>query len=304
MDGTSPIVRVPIKLRKPILKEYCGCWNTKVFAVRGVPHYILGDNLSIEELTTMLDSLEQSVGFHFSEHIDVCRDKVMEVLNRKLPVTIKTNCVLPLDVIEALRSVPHSAIHISMNFLDNSIRNRLEPSASDIFSLREMMFLAKSYKIFVVVHMDYQPHLVSRLDLFEIVDMVKNQIAHLIVRFPRVRDEDFYTNRTKWESLSSSSLNTFKQYYVADVPTRTWNIREKYRKSFLNELQTYVKSKKINIEIDSSWESSNRVRHEHSGLSDLPTGMRPFFYDKIDGVFVSRSEAPDQVCEKCNKQIL
>lgn len=303
MTTRTPIVRIPIKIRKPIYKEFCDCWNTKVFSIKGVPYFILGDSLSMRELVKMLDSLDQGIGFYFSDNINKCKEKVLYVLSKGLPVTIKTNCVLPTEVVDALRSVPHSAIHISINFLDKSLRKRLEPESSDLFDLREMMFLSKSYKIFVVVVMNYQPHLVSKLDLYEIIDMTKNHIAHMMIKFPNIKDEEYHTYKNQWESLNTSSLEKFRQFYVADVPSRSWDIRHKYQKTIIQELQTYLKPKKINLEIINSWETNDRVRHDVSGLSDLPTGMRPFFYHKDGDMFVRAHEPLDQVCNTCSKSV-
>jgi hypothetical protein len=301
MTTRTPIERVPIKIRKPIHKEFCSCWNSKVLSITGVPYLVMGDDLSIEELSEMLDSLEASVGFFFANHISESKDKIMLVLSKKLPVTIRTKCVLPTDMIDALRAVPHSSIQVSINFLDEFLRSRLEPESSDLFDLREMMSLAKSYKIFVVLVMDYVPHLVSKLDLYEIVDMTKNYISHMMLRYPEVRDEDLYSrHRSEWEALKPSYSDLFKQFYVANVPCRTWNIRPKYEKILTKELQDYLKPKKVGLEVSNWWVSHNRVRHEVSGLCDLPMGMRHFYYQKEDGVFVKVPEMLEQICKTCD----
>src|SRR6185312_6678553 len=101
----TPIIRIPIKLRKPIHKDFCNCWDIKVFSVEGVPYLILADHLSLEDLERYLDTLTSSVGFYFSSPIEECMEKVMLVLNRKLPVTIKTNTTLPDIVLNALSEV-------------------------------------------------------------------------------------------------------------------------------------------------------------------------------------------------------
>ena len=302
MTTRTPIERVPIKIRKPIHKEFCSCWNTQVLSITGVPYLIMGDDLSLDELHKLLDTLDTTTGFFFSEHISKSREKIMLVLSKKLPVTVRTKCALPTDMIDALRGVPHSSIQVSINFLDDFLRNRLEPESSDLFDLREMMSIAKSYKIFVVLMMDYMPHLSSKLDLYEVIDMTKNYVSHMLLRFPSVRDEDLYdTYRTQWEALKPHYSDIFKQYYVANVPYRTWEIRPKYKKALTKELQEYLKPKKVGLEVTDLWYSKNRVRQVASGLCELPMGMRHFYYKKEDGVFTKVPDMPDHVCKTCEK---
>jgi hypothetical protein len=299
----TPVKRMSIKIRKPIHKEYCNCWNMKIYSIDGIPHLVVGDYFSIEEMQAFLDSVDCCVGFYFSQPINKCKDKIMLALDKGLPVTIETKTVLPNDVLEGLRRVPHSAIHVSINFLEDFPRKRLEPGSSDIFSLREMMFLAKSWKIFVALCIDYKPHLVPKLDVYEIVDITKNYVSHAFLRFPTVPDEEFYEVKYQWEAIKPSSIELFKQYYMPNVPDRTWEIRPKYERMFINELQEYLKCKKIDMEVVKSHDSSNRIRHEMSGLSELPLGMKPFFYEKVDGVFKETEMTPDQRCQKCEKPI-
>ena len=241
MTVRNSIKRIPIKIRNPIHKEYCDCWNMKIYSIDGIPHLIMGDNLSIEEMQSFLGTVDCCVGFYFSQHISKCRDKVILALSKGLPVTIRTKTVLPNDVLEALREVPHSAIHVSIDFLDDFPRKRLEPDSSDIFALREMMFLAKSWKIFLVLCIDYKPHLVPKLDVYEMVDITKNYVSHTLVRFPPIPDEEFYHVKYQWESIKPSSIELFKQYYMPNIPNRTWEIRPKYEKMFTNELLDIIK---------------------------------------------------------------
>lgn len=303
MTVRTSIKRIPIKIRNPIHKEYCDCWNMKIYSIDGIPHLIMGDSLSIEEMQSFLDTVDYCVGFYFSQHISKCRDKVILALSKGLPVTIRTKTVLPNDVLEALREVPHSAIHVSIDFLDDFPRKRLEPDSSDIFALREMMFLAKSWKIFLVLCIDYKPHLVPKLDVYEMVDITKNYVSHTLVRFPPIPDEEFYRVKYQWESIKPSSIELFKQYYMPNVPNRTWEIRPKYEKMFTNELLEYLRCRKINMEVVKGHHSNNRIRHETSGLSELPLGMKPFFYGKVNGTFKETEMTPDQRCQKCGKPI-
>ncbi len=307
----TPVTRVPIKLRKPIHRDFCKCWGVQTFAIEGVPQFINGDNsfTSAEQLIDFLDSTPVCLPIHFTYEDDSVGILIGLATSRKVPVVVKTNRVLPDYILDELRKVPHSGIQVSINFLDDLMRNRLEEGASDIFSLRQMLFLAKSWKIFTGLHVDYQPHLVSKLDLYEIITMVKNCVSHMEITFPDLSDELFYEMKSRWESLKTSSVEKFKQYYIADVPTRTWTVRSRFKEELLSGLVEYLKDKKVSIEVMEHHKKymhgslEDRVRHMTSGLSNLPFGIRPFFYEKDEDVFKEVESVEGCSCQKCGKPI-
>lgn len=297
------IVRKAIKLRTPIQLDYCDCWGVKILSANGIPYLSVADGTPIENIRRMLE-LEQSIGYYFSEPIEDCMDKVLLVLSQNIPVTIKTNKVLPDKLLQMMHNVAHSSIHVSINYLDERSRLVLDPGSDSLSDMKEMLFNAKSLKIFTVLTMKYIPHLVPRLDVYEIIDMVKNQVSHMTVEFPVVSDQSFYsTYKSKWEAHKPSSLDLFRQYFTADVPSRAWEVRPKYKKVILKELQDYIKDKKIGIEVMNLHESNNRIRHALSGMSELPLGMRPFWYQKEEGIFKHTLESPKQICPMCQKPI-
>lgn len=300
----STIKRKAIKIRKPIHKEFCSCWNTKVFSADGIPYLTVADHTSVELLKEMLEEVSQATGFYLSASYEDYELKAMTILEKKLPVTVYTNRVLSDDLLKAMSEVPHSAVHADMNFLEDDLRNRLDPTASSIMDMRAMMFNCKSWKIFTVLCVSYQPHLVSKFDLYEMIDMIKNQVAHLVLSFPSIDDSEFYsTFKAKWESIKPSSIDLFRQYFTPEVTMRSWEVRPKYKKDITRELLAYTKTKKIGMEVLENHESDNRIRHHMSGMAPLPLGIRPFWYGKVNGQFEKVDAMPDQECPRCQKGI-
>lgn len=300
----TDIIRVPIKIRKAIQKDYCSCWGTKVFSVDDVPFLTIVDDVPIETLAEMLNTLDSSTGFYIQKPLNKeTEQKVLMILSHKLPVTINTSKVLPDHIIEAMTTVPHSSIHASINFLDYSTGNKIEP-ADTIDDIRDMLYYAKNHKVFTVLSIKYYPHLVPKLDLFEVVDRVKNQVSHIVMEFPEITDEIYYTHyKTLWEALVPNSLELFRKYYQANVLKRSWEIKPKYIKEFMKDMQLFIKPKKLGMEVMENFESDNRIRHKLSGMVELPLGMRPFWYKKVDDVFEKVEDVPSQDCPKCLKPI-
>jgi DNA repair photolyase len=229
--------------------------------------------------------------------------KLGMLIARGVPVVVKTNRVLNQWVLSELRKVPHSGIQLSIKFLDDTMRNRLERGASAISDLREMISLAKSWKIFISLSIDYLPHLVSKLDLYEMVDMVKNYTSHILIKYPAITDELFYEAKTGWEALKHGSTEKFKQYFIAQVPTRTWVVRPRYKEEITKGLSEFLRGKKITLEVLDEYEETDRIRHMASGLSDLPLGIRPFSYENVEGIFKKTDSAEGFTCPKCEKPI-
>jgi hypothetical protein len=302
----TPITRVPIKIRNPIHKQFCNCWGIQTFAIEGVPQFIKVDGLTNESMSDFLHSTPVCLPIHFMEFNESNEMKIRMALGMGVPVVIRTNTVLPHWLLQALKEVPHSGIQISMNFLDEVMRNRLERGASDIFELRKMISLAKSWKIFISLVVEHQPHLVSKLDLYEMVDMVKNYVSHIFISYPSFSDVLVHEAKSMWESLRTSSSDKFRQYYMPDVPARAWVIRPRYMQEITEGLSEYLKGKKIGLEVVDhhlKYNGYDRIRHQNSGLSDLPMGIRPFFYEKTDELFKEVESVEGFTCKKCEKPI-
>ena len=296
------VKRIPIRIRKSIHKEYCRCWDVDIFTVNGEPQFLIGDKLSDDDMVRFIEEVGECVPIHFRQPIEECEFKVRYVLSKKIPVVIRTNKVLPEWVIPALSSVPHSGIQLSINFLEGSMRNRLEEEVLDA-DIREMLSLAKSWKIKNTLVLSYMPHLTSKLDVLEITDSFKNYVSHILLSFEDVLDEQYYEMRHVWEVLKTSSLDKFRQYYEADVPRRAWTIRQRHRDDIIYLLFDYLKGKKIGLEVVNDEAINGRIRHISSGLSDLPLGIKPFFYKKEEGNFVAVEKLEGSTCPTCGNSI-
>jgi len=299
-----PVVRKAIKLRKPIHKEFCTCHDIQVLSMNGVPYVWNADKLSFDELHLILSGLDTLTPVMFSEPVEYCRDKIELCLEYKIPVNVCTNKVIPSDLVTEISKVPRSSIQVSMEFLDPFIRNRLAPEASDPSALIEMMHMAKSKKIFQTLEIPWYPHLVGKLDVFEMVEMMKNYVGHVIVMFLPIHDLLYKSEVTKWEALSPKSLESFKHFYEPSVPDRTWRIRNKYQQEFLSDLSDFIKVKRLTIEVV-EWDESPRVRHQSVGSADHPLGMRPVLYKKgeEDGKFYLTDTETERPCHHCGKTL-
>jgi len=302
MDAS--IVRVPIKIRNPIQKDFCNCWGFKVFSSKSIPYLLMADSVSLDDFDNLLKTIDNTIPFQFSTDVKGYEDKALLALSMGIPVTIKTNKVLSEQLLSDMEKVPHSSIHVSINFLDRYLGQRLEPESSPIPDLREMMFRAKSWKTFTVLSMLYQPHLVPLLDTYEIIDSVRNLTSHITLEFPIIKDVEYHrTYKNKWESLKMSSPELFKQYFLGNVSTRSWGIRHKYKTEIINNINEYIKFNKMSLEVLEGWESENRFRHNPCRLSQLPLGLRPFFYSRTDSSFDKVGDVLNQSCPKCKREI-
>jgi hypothetical protein len=290
------VIRKAIKLRHPIQKDFCNCHGVGVLTVEGQPYIVMADGISKEKMKSYLDTVQQSAGIYFSEDIEECKEKVYMCIDNKLPVTIRTSTALNIGILEKLREVPHSGVHVSIDFLQRPIGISLENLFSEVRTLREMMFVAKSWGIFVGVVIDYFPHIISKLDLFEVCEMLKGLGSHVMITFPDVTDELYHVMRDDWYN--------FKEFYHPDVPSRTWRINESYKKEFLVHLKAFLKSRKMSLEnINISMQP--RIRHIPTGLSELALGISPFYFQKGQGgVFEPIKELVESPCSKCGKTLL
>lgn len=301
MIERTPIRRVPIRLRKAIHKEFCKCYNTKVMSVNGVPHLLMADSMTLSDIENFLSDVQVSTPVYFSS-ADML-DKARLFLDKGIPVTVKTSRVLTNYELEMLRKVPHCAVHLSMKFLDGFIRSRLDSSSPDPSAFREMAFLAKSWKIFLALDVEYYPHLMKKLDLFEIVEMYKNLVSHVLLRFPTFTDEELRgTHITQWEALSLKYIEDFKHYYMPIVPERSWEVKPRYQQEFISELSDFIKVKRLGLEVV-EWDDDDRVRHQSTGLSDLALGIKPFMYVREGDTFVKAPVSEEEPCGKCGKTI-
>lgn len=290
----TPVSRIPIKIRKSIVRDFCSCWGLTVLAIDGLPHLVIGDGASHSDIKNFLDSVDCCTGFYFSEPEEDCASKISLVSEYGLPITLRTDKRITDGMMAILASLPHSAIHVSME----SSRNFLP------FSVRLMLSEAKSLKVVSAVQIEYKPHLTKKLNLLDSLDSVKNYISHVLVSYPDIDDIEYNRVKSQWEQVSPGAVESFKHYYMPDVHSRSWTLKPRYRQEITSMMDDYLKPRKVTLEVvGDSKASSNRVRLDYAGLSSNPLGMRPFLYKKEDGRFVETHNFEGHTCPKCNLNI-
>lgn len=296
--------RQPIKIRKPIFKPSCTCYGT-VVAVEGKPYYLDITETPYHKLDQYLKKAEGTTTLYTEEFLEpistYAEQKVLLALENKIPVAIKTNQIVPANILEAMREVPHCSLHININFLDDSLSKMIAPHSDGVFDLREMMFLAKAWRISSVLQIDYMPHLFHELDLYELLEITKVYAPHVLVHFKDFTYDEYLTSKSLWESIAPSSLQKFNECYEM-TPEGGATVSEAFKEKFLPELKEFASSRKVGIEVLGSWASvQDKVRHLKT--TNTPFGMRPFFYTKVDNKFVESPTIQEpKPCEECGKQ--
>lgn len=295
--------RTPIKIRKSVYRDYCDCHDVGVFMVSGVPQLTVVDGLSDEQFLALLDDKDLMTGIYMSEPVDQCWNKLQTAIQRGLPVTLRTEKPVSEAVLEQLRQVPHSALHLATGFTENPLLAKISLGCP-VVSFREMAALAKSYKIHIGLHLMYMPHLVDRLDLYEAVDIMKNYVGHIILTLPDIPDDTMRSMITAWECVKPSSIPQFKKFYQARVFDRTWQVKPKHREEIVSGLADFIKAKKITAELIGGFPNQHRTRHVPLGSSN-PLGMSTYLYEKTDkGMFQRVSgQAYESNCGQCGKTL-
>jgi len=297
-NSKQGIKRTPVK-RKPIHLDFCTCHGINVISVDGTPHAMSFNKSS--DIDAVLNYIPAALPVVFG-----CADEsgIVSCISRKIPVRVTTKEELSEDMLDTLSLVEHSGLEVSIKFLDGLMRKRLENTDSDVFDLRNMLAKAKAWKVFTSLHIEYNPHLMSKLDLLEIIDIFKNSISHLTVSFGSVLDDEYHEHRYLWESLFPESVYRFKKYYTQDVPSRSWVIKSQYKQELISDLKLFLKRRKISLEIEQPYVSEgNRIRYVKSGLCDLPFGIKSFFYKRKDREFFEVQSLEGICCPHCGKRI-
>jgi hypothetical protein len=297
--GMEQINRQPIKLRKAYYRPTCKCYGT-VVSVQGVPQYLDITDTSLNDLYTYLKEAESTTGLYIR---GLDEAKVLVALEHKVPVTIKTDKVIPTHILEAMRGVPHCSLHVNINFIDDSVRKLLAPNASDIFDLREMMFLAKSWRITSVLHVDFMPHLMEEFDLYELLEIMKVYAPHILIHFRDIKYDEYLKNKSVWETVKPTALERFNEVYRLSMMDTAY-VTNEYKSRFLPEFKEFSSSKKLRAEVIGDWsEQGDQIRHLKTFTEGYAFGMKPFFYKRVDNEFVEWDTIQEsKPCEQCGKQ--
>lgn len=299
--------------RSPIHGRFCDCWDIKILEVNGKTHHIIGDKMSLTSLKKFLGEILITPSFMFTVPIEECEEKIHYLLDINIPVVIQTKTVIPEEIIEKMEKVKHSGIHVHIDSLRDFSLNSLDEGFSEVFALKQQLYLAKSWKIFTALYIDYKPHLLNRLVLFEIIELFRSCISHVLLDFKTIGDDDFRHNQEKWEKLVNFDSRDMKKLYKANVNKRAWIIKTKTVKEEVGEILEYLKLRKISIDILQFDNNTfdNKIKHVSYGLHKRPMGMRPFFYQVDEdsehnyyiNVPVKEIGALDYICTSCGKPI-
>jgi len=286
------VVRKPIKIRRPIQKDYCNCYDIRVLSSRGKPYVCNIDNLTADELSTMLEGCNVVVPMMTTEPLEYSRGKLNVCLSRGIPVFVSTSVPLPMELVEQVSRVPRSTIQISTDFLGEKTGKGFS-NGNHFSSLLPMLHLAKSRKISQVLELYWAPHVMHMYDIFEITDMFKNYVSHIAITFPEIADAKYHLDSKEWDEATKEK---FKGFYEPDVPNRSWRVKEWYQKEFVSAFLDFIKSKKLTMEVVSWSGQSNRIRHDYTGSAN-PLGMKPLIYVKDEqGMFKELHESEHEGC--------
>lgn len=303
-EEQQAIVRKAIKVRKPIQQEFCACHNIQVLATNGMPELCIADKLSTEELQKLLDTASIMIPVGFLDGVSpVSQKNIRMCLERNLPVTIRTKGKIPESLLDALSKVPRSSVQTHIEFIDPFVRNRMDRTAAEPKSLLEGMHLMKSKKIFQSLNIVWHPYFDSMFSVFEIVDMFKNYISHVMVTFYELTDQEYKSYIDVWEGVFNVTASHFKHFYAPDVRSRSWQIKDKHKQGFLSCLGDFLKGKRLTLEVMER-EGEGRIRHSHNGTSACALGIDPMFYVRCeDGMYQPAKDIQEEPCIKCGKNI-
>lgn len=298
IEVANDVIRVPIKIRKPIQKEMCTCRGIGSIAVEGdTCWHKVAPNNNLESYKEWLDEIGIAVPNYFVYSEDM-EPLIRECLWRRIPVVVETTRVLPSDLMQAMIDVPHCAVHISLSALETNDRELLGENVSSLHDLVKMSSFLKTWKVVTRLRINCLPHLVSLYDYCEILDLFRNYTTHAFIHFPRISDE--------WLCAHTETMRKFprfKQYkriYQADVLARSWALKQSIFKKWVKVITEYAEHKKIRLQIcDTDW-SENRVRltgntPDKEVEVEKVLGLRKYIYLKIEGAFVkydNRSKEP------------
>ena len=304
------IVRVPIKIREPIQLDYCDCKGVGTVAVEGDTCWYKLDNLTVKEYQKWFEEVDVMLPCYIKYTKDA-EGLIYACLNNNIPVILETDSVLPKNLMDALIRVPHCAVHLRMNALENLDRKILGENPSAITDLVKMCSHLKAWKVDTRLHMECVPHLVHLYDYCEMFDVFKNCVSHSFIHIHDITDEYLNENRNRWSALSHFSMSNLKQIYIPEVSTRSWSLKPSVHKKWVKTISEYAKSKKVRCVFpDTNW-SENRVRM--TGESpQLTLGLRRYVYIKEESGIV-KHEAKDSYtfpndlntsCNVCGGQFL
>lgn len=270
------IKRVPIKLRNSIKRDYCTCWGS-IITSEGLVHFMQGDDIFLKQLVTMNDVVKIMPAIGFMS-INKNIDKIRFCLSHRLPIILFTDELISDDIIKGMKQIPKCSVFVNLNNVlkEKSLHDKLEHVAR----LQENMALCKKYWIYVGAYVSYNLLAVRKLDLYEIIDKIKNQISQLFLDFTIITDEYYVKNMKKFDSVKCIRFG-IKTYYTPVVQNRCWIITEQARELLVEEIEQYLKYRGIKLKLVDIDNLGKNHREYLTESSDNLFGAAPGLYTKL-----------------------
>jgi len=242
--NSDNIIRTPIVVnRSPISVSFCHCYNQKIVKHNDHAYAVLGDRMTVGDLNDYL-MLGLQNPIYFTHLVSNWEEKINFVLDKNVPVILKTGKAIPTYLVKKMGEQNRSTLRVVINSLDDSARKLIQQESSEMKDIREMMFVAKAWKVFVSCHVDYFPHIMKPLDLLQLVEMNKSLVSSITVDFPAFTTEFLEAMADRWQVISPQFMEHIQKYYLKDE----YGIYQpRCKAETLAKLDTFVKGRRVNI---------------------------------------------------------
>lgn len=278
------ISRKPIKFRSSIQMDYCTCWGTKGMSYQAAPYLTTADHASLEQLRKYVEEVSYSTAMYVTYGEKDSLEKIKLFLSKNLPVYIRSKQILSEELVEVLKKSSHTAIRLCIDGF----------SQEDLQTSRLMLQELKSWGVSTILEVSFFPFMQSFLGLLDIIDRYKNIVSHLIVNTPSVPDEEV---KLKYQDI-------IKGFYFPCLESRSWIIKEDYKKILNEKINLYVSQRKLDFDTGSGVEDENRIRYISDVEANNPFGLPNFIYKNTEEGFVYEKDRKDcGNCPRCNKPL-
>lgn len=169
-------------------------------------------------------------------------------LEKKLPVSMETRREIPEWAIEMLSSMD-SEVRIHLNTLDKKKWRMLYPTkkAADPEELIKTFADCYNAGIYTILKISpIVPGIISKKDVLEVVDRLKNWTPIVEICFASFTTEEFAELKGK---MKHDDFYAIKEYYFQYEDTDIWYVKDDYREQFLQLLHSFVTGSKIEFKI-------------------------------------------------------
>ncbi|MNW28295.1 hypothetical protein D3C74_51170 [compost metagenome] len=166
-------------------------------------------------------------------------------LENNIPFSMETRRVVPDWCIDALTRNKNSEIRIQLNTLDETKWRTLHPSASKPKELLDSFIKCFSSGAYTILRIaPIIPVIIEPVDVFKVVDAIKNWSDTVEVSFASMTDDEFKSLK---EQLGDDMFTKVNEYYHK-IEDR-WFVLDSYRKEFLEKLSSFASGWKIKLKI-------------------------------------------------------